>query len=178
MIEPIDAQSTLQKWQAEDAAVRRRLGATGVPGRSELAQRSGIEFFNAIACGELPSPPIGVLVGFVPIEYSPGHFVFQGTPGPEHYNPIGSVHGGYAATLLDSCMGCAIHTLLPAGKGYTTLELKVNFIRALTEKTGPVRAEGTVINLGNQIGIAEGRITDSAGKLYACATTTCLIFSV
>lgn len=170
--------ATLIQWQADEAAVRARLGAQGVSERQELARRSGLEFFNAISRGELPSPPIGVLLGFVPIEYSPGRFVFQGTPGFEHYNPIGTVHGGYAATLLDSCVGCAIHTLLPAGKAYTTLELKVNFIRALTDKTGPVRAEGTVVNLGAQIGIAEGRITDSAGRLYAYASTTCLIFSV
>ena len=98
--------------------------------------------------------------------------------GLAHYNPSGVVHGGYAATLLDTAVGCAIHTLLPAGKGYTTLELKVNYIRAMTDKTGPVRAEAKVINLGGQVGIAEGRITDANGKLYAFATTTCLVFDI
>jgi uncharacterized protein (TIGR00369 family) len=126
----------------------------------------------------LPSPPIGELIHFVPIEYAAGRVVFQGTPGPKHYNPLGTVHGGYAATLLDSCLGCAIHSMLPAGKGYTTLELKVNYIRPLTDQTGPVRAERKVVTLGGQIGIAEGRLTDVTGKLYAFATTTCLVFSL
>jgi uncharacterized protein (TIGR00369 family) len=113
---------------------------------------------------------------FVPIEGEPGRIVFQGTPGRQHYNPIGSVHGGYFCTLLDSAVGCAVQSMLPKGMGYTTLELKVNLIRALTDKTGPVRAEGKVIQVGGRVGIAEGRIIDADGKLYAHASTTCLIF--
>ena len=134
--------------------------------------------FAAIRRGELPPPPIGHLLGFVAIEFEKGRFVFQGTPRLEHYNPIGVIHGGFAATLLDSCVGCAIHTMLPAGKGYTTLELKVNYIRAMTDKTGLVRAEGKVISAGNQAGVAEGRLTDTSGRLLAFATTTCLIFAI
>jgi uncharacterized protein (TIGR00369 family) len=88
------------------------------------------------------------------------------------------VHGGYAATLLDTVLACSVHSMLPAGKGHTTLELKVNYVRALTDKTGPIRAEGRVINVGGQVGIADGRIIDAEGKLYAHATTTCLIFSI
>jgi uncharacterized protein (TIGR00369 family) len=118
------------------------------------------------------------LLDFVPVRVDNGLMIFQGTPGRQHYNPLGTVHGGYAATLLDSCVGCAIHSMLPAGKGYTTVELKVNFIRALTEKTGPIRAEGKVINVGNQVAVAEGRITDVQGRLYAHATTTCLVFPI
>jgi uncharacterized protein (TIGR00369 family) len=170
-------EETLKLWQEEEAAVRRTLGRPGVATKEQLRERAGMEFLYGIYRGELPSAPIGALLDFVPIKAEPGLMIFQGTPGPQHYNPIGMVHGGYAATLLDSCVGCAVHTMLPAGKGYSTLELKVNYIRALTDKTGPIRAEGRVINVGNQIGIAEGRIIDTQGKLYAHATTTCLIFS-
>jgi len=174
----MDPQEKLSQWKADEAAMRASLGAAGVATLDQLRDRSGIEFLESIRRGELPHVPIAELLDFVPIEYEPGRMVFQGTPGPQHYNPLGSVHGGYAATLLDSCVGCAIHTMLPAGKGYTTLELKINFIRPLTDKTGPVRAEGKVIHLGGQTGIAEGRITDVNGKLYAFATTTCLIFPI
>jgi len=113
---------------------------------------------------------------FVPVEGEPGRIVFQGTPGKQHYNPLGSVHGGYFCTLLDSALGCAVQSMLPQGIGYTTLELKVNLTRAMTDKTGPVRAEGKAIQVGNRVGIAEARIVDVHGKLYAHATTTCLVF--
>ena len=174
----VDAPNKLEQWMNDERAMRDRLGPTGVATKEQLRDRSGIEFLEGIGRGELPGPPIGELMGFLPIECEPGRVVFQGTPGPQHYNPLGSVHGGYAATLLDSCVGCAVHSMLPAGKGYTTLELKVNFIRALTNAVGPVRAEGKVVSLGGQIGIAEGRLTDSNGKLYAFATTTCLVFPI
>ena len=166
------------QWRDEEVAVRAMLAAPGIIDREKTRAMSGLEVFAAIRRGELPTPPIGHLLGFVAIEFEKGRFVFQGTPRLEHYNPIGVVHGGYAATMLDSCVGCAIHTMLPAGKGYTTLELKVNYIRAMTDKTGPVRAEGKVISVGNQAGVAEGRLTDSSGKLLAFATTTCLIFPI
>ena len=106
----------------------------------------------------------------------PGHAVFQGRPQPRHYNPLGTVHGGWFATLLDSAVGCAVHSSLPAGKGYTTLELKVNIVRALTDQVPLVRAEGTVVHGGRQVATAEGRLVGPDGKLYAHATTTCLIF--
>ena len=174
----MNSSEILAMWQRDEARVRAALAEPGVSNRSELSRRSGLAFLEAIGRGDLPPPPIGALLGFVPVAYSAGLVVFQGTPGPEHYNPLGSVHGGYAATLLDSCVGCAIHSMLPAGKGYTTLELKINYIRPLTDQTGPVRAEGKVVSVGGQIGIAEGRLTDVNGKLYAFATTTCLIFPI
>jgi uncharacterized protein (TIGR00369 family) len=170
--------NTRENWLAEAAAIQARLREGGVAAREELRSRSGIEFLNGISSGELPPAPIAELLGITPIAVEPGRAVFQGTPGLAHYNPSGTVHGGYAASLLDTAVGCAIHTLLPPGKGFTTLELKVNYIRAMTDKTGPVRAEGTVVNLGGQVGIAEGRITDAEGKLYAFATTTCLVFAI
>lgn len=173
-----DSMEPQQGWIEEAASMRAKLGAPGVAEREQLRARSGAEFLNGISSGALPAPPIGELMGMTPISTAPGSAVFQGTPGLEHYNPSGVVHGGYAATLLDTAVGCAIHTLLPAGKGYTTLELKINYIRPMTAATGPVRAEGKVISVGGQVGIAEGRLTDANGKLYAFATTTCLVFPI
>jgi uncharacterized protein (TIGR00369 family) len=174
----MNLQEPLKEWQADEAAVRPSLLPAGVASKEQLRTRSGVEFLLGIMRGELPPAPIAELLDFVPVKVEPGLMVFQGTPGPQHYNPLGSVHGGYAATLLDSCVGCAIHSMLPAGKGYTTLELKINFVRALTDKSGPIRAEGKVIHLGGQVATAEGRIVDSQGKLYAHATTTCLVFAI
>lgn len=168
----------LRQWKADEAAIRPNIAAPGVATREQMRERSGLEFMQGIMRGDLPPAPIAILLDFLPVRVDNGLAVFQGTPGPQHYNPIGMVHGGYAATLLDSCVGCAIHTMLPAGKGYSTLELKVNYIRALTDKTGPIRAEGKVIHVGGQSAVAEGRITDVDGRLYAHATTTCLVFPI
>jgi uncharacterized protein (TIGR00369 family) len=171
-----DRNNVLLHWQAEEATVRARLAAPGVATLQDLKASSGIEFLQQIFNGELPSPPIGETLGFVPIAAEPGRVVFQGTPDRRHYNPLDGVHGGYFCTLLDSALGCAIHSMLPKGIGYTTLELKVNLIRSLSDKIGPVRAEGKAIHVGTRIGIAEATIIDADGKLYAHATTTCLIF--
>lgn len=137
---------------------------------------SGLEYLRKIVAGELPPPPIGALMDFRVIEVEEGRAVFAVTPAEYHYNPIGVVHGGVAATLLDSALGCAVHSTLPAGVGYTTLEIKVNYIRPLTKETGPVRCEAKVIHLGARTAIAEGRIEDERGKLYAHGSTTCIIF--
>ena len=136
---------------------------------------AGRDYVNAIIDGTLPAPPIAELVGFSLVEAAPGRAVFEMTPGPQHYNPIGSVHGGIALTLLDSAMGCAVHTLLEAGVGYTTLEVKTNFVRPITADTGAIRCEGTVLHAGSRVATAEGKLTDAAGKLLAHGTTTCLI---
>ncbi len=166
------------QWDAERALVEQRLAPAGVATLEQVKGLTGLEMFQAIFEGKLPAVGMGRLMGFVPIEVGYGRMVFQGTPGPEHLNPMGGVHGGYVATLLDSCTGCAVHSTLPAGKAFTTLELKVNMIRGLTPKTGPVRAEGKIIHVGRQTGIAEGRVIDAAGKLLAWASTTCLIFDL
>lgn len=137
---------------------------------------SGMEYLQKIVRGEVPPPPIAELMGFHLAKLSEGRAVFAVTPAEYHYNPIGVVHGGLAATLLDSAMGCAIHSTLPAGASYTTLELKVNFIRALTIDTGEVRGEASIIHVGGRTAIAEGKVVDARGKLYAHATTTCIIF--
>ena len=138
---------------------------------------TGMEYVQAICAGELPAPPISLLMGFRAVEAEPGRALFEMEPGPQHYNPIGSVHGGVALTLLDSAMGCAVHTLLDAGVGYTTIEVKTNFVRPITADTGRVRCEGVVIHKGSRVATAEGKLIDAEGKLLAHGTTTCLIFS-
>ncbi len=150
----------------------------GVTPLDTIRTLSGLEFLTRIISGELPRPPIAGLLGFSLTEAEEGRVVFEAEPQRHHYNPIGSVHGGFAATLLDSCMSCAVQTKLPVGKGYTTLEFKVNLVRALTDETGPIRAEGTAIQVGSRVGTAEGRLIDASGRLYAHGTTTCLIFPI
>jgi uncharacterized protein (TIGR00369 family) len=167
-----------ESWDLQLKAVRERLATPGVASLADLRVRSGTQFFEAIGSGQLPSPPISHTLDIWPVEWAIGRMVFQGIPAMAHYNPLGSVHGGWIAAMLDSAVGCAIHSTLSAGKGYTTLELKVNYVRAVTTDTGPLRAEGKVIHVGSQIATAEGRLYDAAGKLYAHATTTCLIFSL
>jgi uncharacterized protein (TIGR00369 family) len=136
---------------------------------------SGIEFLRAIRDGKLPHPPICALLNYRLVEVEPGHAVFEGTPGEQHYNPIGVVHGGLAMTLLDSAMGCAVQTKMPAGGGYTTLEAKTNLVRAVTGDTGKLRATGKIVHLGKRVATAEGRLEDREGKVYAHATTTCIV---
>jgi uncharacterized protein (TIGR00369 family) len=136
---------------------------------------SGLEFLQSIISGELPPPPIADTLGFRLAEAIPGRVVFVAQPAEYHYNPIGVVHGGLAATLLDSCMSCAVLSNLPAGVGYTTLEIKVNYTRPITTETGELRAEGAVVHAGNMTATAQGRLVDQAGKLYAHGTTTCII---
>jgi uncharacterized protein (TIGR00369 family) len=143
---------------------------------AEASRRlSGLEFLQKIVAGELPPPPIAALMNFELAELHDGGATFAVSPAEHHYNPIGVVHGGLAATLLDSAMGCAVHSTLPAGAGYTTLEIKVNFVRPMTAETGRVRCEAKVIHVGGRLATAEGRIVDEAGKLYAHGTTTCLV---
>ena len=137
----------------------------------------GLEFLRAIRDGELAPPPIAVLLGMRLAEVDDGRAVFECLPGEQHYNPIGVVHGGLAMTLLDSAMTCAIQTRAPAGTGFTTVEAKTNFVRPITAATGAIRATGTLIHAGSRLATAEGRIVDAAGKLYAHATTTCIVLN-
>ncbi len=168
---------TLNRWREEEKAVRARLAATtGYARPAQVQGRTGMQMFEAIFDGELPRAPIGDTLDFLLIHVEPGVAVFQGRPQQRHYNPLGTVHGGWFATLLDSAVGCAVHSTLPAGKAYTTLELKLNMVRALTDAVPLVRAEGKIIHAGRQVATAEGRLVGPDGKLYAHATTTCLIF--
>lgn len=150
----------------------------GVTPPDQMKHLSGLEFMQGILEGRFPPPPISAVLKFELVEVEHGRAVFEGLPDFAFYNPIGVVHGGYAATLLDSCMGCAAHTTLPAGQAYTTLEFKINFVRAMTDKTGRVRAEGRVLHPGKRTATAEGHLYDARGKLLAHATTTCLVFPV
>jgi uncharacterized protein (TIGR00369 family) len=173
-----DNNNTLNQWLAREAEIRANMAEPGVISLAQLKSMSGFEFLQGILNGHIPIAHIGKTLDFFPVEGEPGRVVFQGTPGRQHYNPMGSVHGGYFCTLLDSAVGCAVQSMLPKGVGYTTLEIKVNLIRAMTDKTGPVRAEGKIIQVGKQVGTAEGRIVDANGKVYAHATTTCLVFAL
>lgn len=138
---------------------------------------SGIAFLRAVRDARLPAPPIALLLGFRLAEVEPGLAVFECTPGEQHYNPIGVVHGGLAMTLLDSAMGCAVHSRMPAGGGYTTLEAKTNLVRAIGVDSGLLRATGKLLHLGKRVATAEGRLEDSSGRLYAHATTTCMVLN-
>ena len=150
----------------------------GVTPPEVMASMAGVDFVRAIFDGTLPAPPIMQTIEPFDSTVEPGVVVMHSIPGFRHYNPIGSVHGGYAATLLDSAMGLAVHSMLPPGTGYTTLEFKISFIRGMTRDTGAVRTEGRTLNVGRRTATAEARITDSKGRLLAHATTTCLVFEI
>ncbi|KJC43243.1 phenylacetic acid degradation protein [Bradyrhizobium sp. LTSP849] len=143
-----------------------------------MASMSGLDFVRAIFARQLPEPPIMQTVEPFDCTADPGIVVIHSVPGMRHYNPIGSVHGGYAAILLDSAMGLAVQSTLPAGTGYTTLEFKISFVRGMSEASGVIRTEGRVLNAGRRVATAEARITDAKGRLLAHATTTCLVFGI
>jgi uncharacterized protein (TIGR00369 family) len=167
-------------WDIERAAIVERMraggGRPGVTDRALAARKSGLEMLQAMLRGELPFPHIADTLDFSLIEVDAGRAVFQGTPQVKHYNPMGTVHGGWYATLLDSALGCAVHSSLPAGRAYTTVEIGVNIVRAASHQSGPLRAVANVLHSGRQLATAEGRIVGPDGKLYAHATTTCLVF--
>jgi uncharacterized protein (TIGR00369 family) len=169
---------TTTDWQAALAAVVARSTGPGVSPVETLRAQAGLEFLRGLIEGRVPRPPIADALNFYLMEVEPGRAVFQGTPTADYFNPIGSIHGGWAATLLDSCMGCAVHTTLPAGRGYTTVEFKLNLVRQIMPDTGPLRAEGKVVNGGRTIATSEGRLYGPDGKLYAHGTETCLIFPI
>ncbi len=172
----MEVDEMLARWEMDEARVRARQSAPDAAPRGKVFGRSGMEMFEAIFAGELPPPPINDTVNILAIHIEPGLAIFQVRPQKRLYNPFGTVHGGWFATLLDSAVGCAVHSTLPAGKGFTTLELKVNMLRALNDQVPLVRAEGKLIHAGRQVAVAEGRIVGPDGKTYAHATTTCLIF--
>jgi uncharacterized protein (TIGR00369 family) len=145
-------------------------------GISQAGSFSGIEYLQAMMRGEFPPPPIAETLNFRLVEVSEGRALFTVEPQEYHYNPIGMVHGGLTCTLLDSAMGCAVQTMLPAGVLYTTLDINVNFIRPLSHQTGLVRCEGEVIHVGRSTATAQARMIDANGKLYAHGSTTCMIF--
>jgi len=169
-------------WDEERDAVVARMraggGKPGVPDRTQVAGKTGLEILQAMLSGEIPYAQIADTLDFALIEVGDGRAVFQGTPQLKHYNPNGTVHGGWYATLLDSALGCSVQCSLPAGRAYTTVEFGMNIVRAASHRSGPLRAIGTVLHSGRQLATAEARIVDPDGKLYAHATTTCLVFEV
>lgn len=173
--------SSLDQWIAEEDLVTQRLRAgvgPGVARPEQIEGKTGLEQMQAMLGGELPYAAIAKTLDFSLLEVEAGRALFQGTPRVEHLNPMGSVHGGWFATLLDSALGCAIHTLMLPGRGYTTAELGINMVRAISPRVGRVRAEGKVIHCGRQLATAEARLVGPDGTLYAHATTTCLVFDL
>ena len=171
----------LETWLAQEREQGARFEAGAGPGVATAAQvagRSGLDLMRAMLAGELPYAPIARTLDFMLLEADEGRALFQGTPGPAHFNPMGTVHGGWYATLLDSALGCAVHTMLPPGRAYTTAELGINLVRAIGPKAPRVRAEGKVVHCGRQLATAEGRLFGPDGTLYAHATTTCLVFDL
>lgn len=175
----MDAEAVLAQWLADEAAAHTRMAqAPGTAKPAQAAGLSGLQLMQALLRGEFPPAPIGRTMDFTLVEVDEGRAVFQGKPGPAFLNPMGGVHGGWYATLLDSALGCAVHTMLPPGRAYTTAELHVNLVRAITPKVERVRVEGKVLHCGRQLATAEARMVGPDGKLYAHATTTCLVFEL
>jgi uncharacterized protein (TIGR00369 family) len=143
-----------------------------------IGRRSGLDLLRAMVAGELPVPPVMRLIGASRIEVDEGRVAVEMTAEEFHYNPLGSVHGGVLSTLLDTAAGCAVHSTLPAGVGYTTLDLSVKFLRPVTTDSGLLRCEGTVISRGRRTALAEARLTDGKGRLAAHATSSCLLFEI
>jgi uncharacterized protein (TIGR00369 family) len=174
------AETRQTAWVREhEAVVERMLAGGGRPGVADPAQcsgKTGLELLQAMLRGELPFPPIAETLDFSLISVAAGKAVFQSTPQFKHYNPLGTVHGGWYAALLDSALGCAVQTVLPAGHSYTTVELGMNIVRAASRTTGPLRATANVVHSGRQLATAEGRIAGPDDRIYAHATTTCLVF--
>ena len=143
---------------------------------SVVGSQAGVDVLRAMKDGKVPPPPVAMLVGLTFEEVEPGRVVMSLVPDEVHYNPLGMVHGGITATLLDTVMGCAVHSTLPAGRGYTTLSISVNYIRAVTIATGPVVATGTIDHAGRSTAIARGTLYDAKGRLMATAESTCMLF--
>lgn len=174
-------QATLDAWMAQVDQVRQRRqqrggGQAGLARPHQLEGKSGLQVMTALLEGELPHPYMADTFDCELVEVGDGHAVFQATPQLKHYNPLGTVHGGWYATLLDFALGCAVQTRLPAGRGYTTSQINLHIVRAAHAKTGPLRCVGTAVHVGRQVGTSEARIVGPDGRLYAHATTTCTIF--
>jgi uncharacterized protein (TIGR00369 family) len=173
-----DAVEAFAASSPESSRSRTLVWQDPVPTAAAGATMTGMEYMTAIVAGEMPPPPIAVTMRLRPVELEEGRVVFEGEPGEEHYNPIGVVHGGYAATLLDSALGCAVHTTLPAGVGYTSLGLEAKFVRPITRETGRVLCEASVLYRGRRQATSEATLTAAdSGKLLASGTATCMILA-
>jgi uncharacterized protein (TIGR00369 family) len=173
--------SELAQWLDTEASLRALLQQGPGPGavpRERAAGMDGLSLMQAMLRGEVPFAAIAKTLDFLLIEVGPGRAVFQGTPGPAHFNPMGGIHGGWYATLLDSALGCAVHTRMPAGRAYTTADLNVHLVRAIGPQVQRVRAIGEVLHCGRQLATAQARLVGPDGALYAHATTTCLVMDM
>jgi uncharacterized protein (TIGR00369 family) len=148
-----------------------------MPDVSVMLSMPGLDYLRGILRGEYPAAPIAATLNFFPTEFDHGRAVFEGIPERFAYNPLGGVHGGWAATILDSALGCAVHSTLPAGKYYTTVDLSISLVRAITETTKRVRCEAKVVHAGSTVATAEAKLVDDRGQLCAHGTTTCLIMT-
>jgi len=171
------APDTQQQQQQRRRQQRQRTFSWADPAAiaAEGARLSGAEFFAAIAEGRIPPPPLMRALDFDGVLFEEGRAAFRLQPQEFHYNPLGTVHGGVFATMLDSACGCAVHTMLPVGVFYTSLDLSLKFLRPVTVGTGPITAEATVVHFGRRTALAEGRITDADGKVYVTAASSCLL---
>jgi uncharacterized protein (TIGR00369 family) len=177
----VTSEQTIETWLAQETEVMQRMEAgpgPGVASPEQIAGKTGLEVMQAMLRGDIPYAAIAKTLDFTLVEIEAGRAVFQGRPLAQHLNPLGTVHGGWAATLLDSALGCSVHTMMPPGRGYTTAELSVNYVKGLTPRVSRVRAEGKVIHCGRQLATAEARLFGPDGTLYAHATTTCLVFEI
>jgi len=147
-------------------------------GAARARELAGIDYLQAMIDGEIPPPPIIALMDMDFVSVEPGRVVFTATPNESHYNPIGTVHGGFVCTVLDSVAGCAVQSTLPAGMGYTSLEIKVNYLRGVSSTSGTLTAVGTVTKPGNRVAFAEGVVTDGEGRIVATASSTLLVFPI
>jgi uncharacterized protein (TIGR00369 family) len=171
----------LEAWLAQERDVRTRMDAgvgPGVARPEQVAGKTGLQVMQGLLTGELPHAHMAKTLDFMLIEASPGLAIFQGTPGVQHLNPLGTVHGGWFASLLDSALGCAVHTMMPPGRGYTTADLSVKLVKALTPKVQRVRAVAKVLHCGRQLATAEAQLVGPDGTLYAHASTACLVFEI
>lgn len=174
-------ENTANSWKAQlDELRQRRLerggGHVGLAKPHQVEGKTGLQVMTGILQGDLPIPYMAETLDCELIELGDGLAVFQATPQLKHYNPLGSVHGGWYATLLDFALGCAVQTKLPVGRGYTTSQINLHIVRAANAKTGPLRCIGTALHVGRQVATSEAKIVGPDGKLYAHATTTCAIF--
>ncbi len=176
-MEAMNHDAVLQQWLAEEAAVRARQQAVGVARPEQVQGLTGLEILQTMLQGELPPPPISETMDFMLVSVARGEATFQGSPKVRHLNPMGGIHGGWFATLLDSALGCAVMSALPASQSYTTLELKINLVRALSPKVPVVRAVAKTVHVGKQVATAEAQLIGHDGKLYAHSSTTCLVFA-
>ncbi|HQR42584.1 MAG TPA: PaaI family thioesterase [Gemmatales bacterium] len=173
------AEQTLQPWLEEETLQQARLAAGPGPGIARLEEvlpLTGLEYIQGVVTGKLPYPWMARTLDFHIMAASDGRVVFQGAPQLQHTNPMGTIHGGWFASILDSAMACAVHTKLPVGRSYTTAELSINLVKALTPQIVRVRAEAQVLHFGRQLATAEGKLFGPDGTLYAHGTTTCLVF--